>query len=85
MAENFKAELILDEKLKGFFLPKSNKKKFSQDVVTPGEVIDMSLYFYTNKKVKKGNIPLTLKVTEKTGEFSLTQKLDLQIEDIKTY
>ena len=85
MAEDFKAELILDEKLKGFFLPKSNKKKFSQDVVAPGEVINMSLYFYTNKKVKKGSIPLTLKVTEKTGEFSLTQKLDLKIEDIKTY
>tara|TARA_Y100001970_G_scaffold14480_1_gene16300 strand:- start:777 stop:1856 length:1080 start_codon:yes stop_codon:yes gene_type:complete len=85
MAEKFKAELVLDEKLKGFFLPKSNKKKFSQDVVAPGEMIEMSLYFYTNKKVKKGNIPLTLKVTEKTGEFSLTQKLDLKIEDIKTY
>ena len=85
VAEDFKAELILDEKLKGFFLPKSNNKKFSQDIVAPGELIDMSLYFYTNKKVKKGNIPLTLKVTEKTGEFSLTQKLDLQIEDIKSY
>ena len=85
IAENFRAELILDEKLRGFFLPKSNNRVYTQDAVNPGEVLEMSLYFYTNKKVKKGKIPLSLEVTEKTGEFSLTQELNLDIKEMSNY
>ena len=85
IGEDFKAELTLDSKLKGFFLPKSNNRYFQQTSIQPGETIEMSLYFYTNKKVKEGEIPLTLKVTEKTGEFPLTQKLNLEIKEIKGY
>jgi len=78
IAENVNITLSLNKEINGFFLPKIDP--INLEILNPNETADITLYFYTNKKITERDVALHLNVTEKSGEFPLSKKINFDIE-----
>ena len=76
-AENVKAEIIFDTKDRNITYPDEGKI-YDLSTISSGDYRELRFYFYTSKRYKAANLPISIKIEESKGQFGKMIDLGLK-------